>query len=38
MSLEGILTFIVVGSIVWGGLIYFLYKAITFEKKKNSSE
>lgn len=34
MSLPSILTLIVVVGIVWGGLTYFLFKAIKFEKKK----
>jgi len=38
MALETIFTFAIVGSIVWGGLIYFLYKAISFEKNKKDNE
>lgn len=34
MGILSILTLIVVVGIVWGGLTYFLFKAIKFEKKK----
>jgi uncharacterized protein YdgA (DUF945 family) len=36
MSLGSIITLIVVVGIVWGGLTYFLIKAIKYEKKKLS--
>jgi hypothetical protein len=34
MAVEGIITLIVVLSLVWGGFLYFLLKAIKFEKRK----
>lgn len=38
MSLASIITSIVVVGIVWGGLTYFLVKAIKYEKKKLSDD
>ena len=39
MATEGIISLIVILSVVWGGFLYFLVKAINFEKnKKNLSE
>ena len=37
MEIKGIVTFIVVGGIVWGGFIYFLLKAIKFERVKKAN-
>ena len=34
MSFESILTLIIVGGTVWGGLIYFLFRAVKYEKEK----
>jgi hypothetical protein len=34
MSLESILTLIIVGGTVWGGLVYFLIRAMKYEKEK----
>jgi hypothetical protein len=34
MSLESILTLIIVAGTVWGGLVYFLLRAIKYEKEK----
>jgi len=34
MKINTLLTFFVVASIVWGGFIFFLVKAIKFEKNK----
>lgn len=36
MAIEGIITLIVVLSLVWGGFLYFLLKAVNFEKKKKN--
>lgn len=38
MEIQGIITLAVVVGIVWGGLAYFLFSAIKFERKKNSDE
>ena len=38
MQIQTIITFVIVAGVVWGGLIYFLYSAIKFERKKNSDE
>ncbi|MBU2493846.1 MAG: MetS family NSS transporter small subunit [Bacteroidetes bacterium] len=38
MKLEGIITLFVVAGIVWGGLFYFLYNAVKFERNKKSDE
>lgn len=35
MKIETILTAMIVLSIVWGGLIYFIRKALFYEKKKS---
>jgi hypothetical protein len=35
MKLETIITAIIVLSVVWGGLIYFIRKALFYEKKKS---
>jgi hypothetical protein len=35
MKIETILTAVIVLSIVWGGLIYFIRKALFYEKKKS---
>lgn len=35
MKIETILTAMIVLSIVWGGLIYFIRKAFFYEKKKS---
>ncbi len=34
MNLESILTLIIVAGTVWGGLIYFIIKAMKYEKEK----
>jgi hypothetical protein len=34
MSIESILTLIIVGGTVWGGLVYFLSRAVKYEKEK----
>ena len=36
MEIQGIITLVIVAGIVWGGLIYFLYSAVKFERNKNS--
>lgn len=38
MQIQTIITFVIVAGIVWGGLIYFLFNAIKFERKKNTDE
>jgi hypothetical protein len=35
MKIETILTAVIVLSTVWGGLIYFIRKALFYEKKKS---
>lgn len=35
MKIETILTAVIILSIVWGGLIYFIRKALFYEKKKS---
>ena len=34
MSFESIVTLIIVGGIVWGGFVYFMIRAIKYEKEK----
>jgi hypothetical protein len=38
MELETIFTAVLVIGIVWGGVLYFLIRAIKFEKTKNSDQ
>lgn len=38
MQIEGIITLFIVAGIVWGGFVYFLSKAIKFEKNKKNNE
>ncbi|MGQ9797866.1 MAG: MetS family NSS transporter small subunit [Ignavibacterium sp.] len=35
MKIETIITAVIVLSVVWGGLIYFIRKALFYEKKKS---
>lgn len=35
MKIETILTTVIVLGVVWGGLIYFIRKALFYEKKKS---
>ena len=37
MEIEGIVTLVVVGTLVWGGFIFFLTRAIKYEKKKKQN-
>ena len=36
MEIEGVLTLVTVGSIVWGGFAFFLIRAIKCERMKKS--
>ncbi len=38
MRVEGFITFVCVVLIVWGGFIYFLTRAIKYERKKKHDE
>ncbi len=38
MELVTILTFSVIGGLIWGGFVFFLISAIKFETKKSNNE
>ncbi len=38
MNFTTILTLLIVGGIVWGGFLFFLFKAIKFESLKKQEE